>query len=790
MSRIYINDGWLFTPDFKEEYLYGELSGNAERVRLPHTVKTLPYNYFSEEEYQLLSTYGKIISAPAEWADKRIILTFEGAAHFAEVFLNGKRIAEHRSGYTAFSVELTEHLNIGKDNLLIVRLDSRESLNQPPFGKVIDYMTFGGLYREAYLEVKESLYISDVFVKPEITGKIASEVSIDGRIPEGLLIQQTATFEDDTTLIVKKGVYSNSVSLHGFVKNVKLWTLTSPRLYSVVTEIFLDDRLIDSHTVRVGFRSAQFKEDGFYLNGRKINIRGLNRHQSYPYVGYAMPKSMQELDADILKNELGLNAVRTSHYPQSQYFIDRCDEIGLLVFTEIPGWQHIGVGEWRVQAVNNVEEMIVQYRNHPSIILWGVRVNESPDDDELYARTNELAHRLDPTRQTGGVRCIKKSSFLEDVYTYNDFIHCGTNEGCEPKSKITPDMSKPYLVTENNGHMFPTKSFDTEEHRLSHALRHAKVLDAVASHDDISGSFAWCMFDYNTHKDFGSGDRICYHGVLDMFRNHKLAAAVYAAQQDEVDVLEVSSSMDIGEHPASVKGEVWVFTNADSVRMYKNDVFIKEYSSHNDRFPSLEHSPILIDDYVGDLLEKDEGFTEKKAKAVAELLNYMALHGGYTNPPAELKSMFSKCVLLHGMNEKKIRDLYGKYIGDWGDVSTVYRFEAIKNGKVVKSVIKQTMSRMSLETLPSSAVLCEGSSYDVAEVRVRAVDENGNLLSFCCEPLTVNVEGPLEIIGPSTTALRGGMGGFYVKTIGQRGRAVVTVSTPACEAVKLEFRIK
>lgn len=789
MSRIYINDGWLFAPQFKDEYLNGEVDEAMTHVRLPHTVKELPYNYFSEEEYQTLSTYVRVINAPNEWKGKRIILTFEGAAHFAEVFLNGHRIGEHRSGYTAFSIELTEHLNIGESNVLTVRLDSRETLNQPPFGNVIDYMTYGGIYRDVYLDIKESVYISDVFVKPEVTGKIASDVTLSGAIPEGLIIQQTATFEDDETLVVKKGVYSNTVSLHGFVKNVKLWTLTSPRLYEVVTEIYLDERLVDSHRVRVGFRSAQFKEDGFYLNGRKTRIRGLNRHQSYPYVGYAMPQSMQELDADILKNELGLNAVRTSHYPQSQYFIDRCDEIGLLVFTEIPGWQHIGVGEWRVQTIKNVEEMILQYRNHPSIILWGVRVNESQDDDELYARTNELAHRLDPTRQTGGVRCIKKSSLLEDVYTYNDFVYDGKGIGCNPKQKITPDASKPYLVTENNGHMFPTKSFDSEEHRLEHALRHAKVLDSIASHDDISGSFAWCMFDYNTHKDFGSGDRICYHGVLDMFRNHKLASAVYSSQEDGDTVLEVSSSMDIGEHPASVKGEVWVFTNADSVRMYKNDVLIKEYPSHNEHFPNLEHSPILIDDYVGDLLEKNEGFSQKKATAVAEVLNYMALHG-YSHPTPELKSIFSRCVMLHGMNEKKISELYGKYIGDWGGVSTVYRFEAIRGGKVARTVVKQTMSSMTLEAIPSSTVLSERTSYDVAEVRLRAVDENGNLLPFCGEPIMISVDGPLEIVGPDLTSLRGGMGGFYLKTVGTKGRAMVTVFSPAFETVRLEFRIK
>ena len=118
---------------------------------------------------------------------------------------------------------------------------------------------------------------------------------------------------------------------------------------------------MDERIDRIGFRRAEFKKDGFYLNGKKIKLRGLNRHQSYPYVGYAMPKSMQQLDADILKRELGVNAVRTSHYPQSHYFIERCDEIGLLVFTEIPGWQHIGDAAWKDQAVENVRDMVKQY---------------------------------------------------------------------------------------------------------------------------------------------------------------------------------------------------------------------------------------------------------------------------------------------------------------------------------------------------------------------------------------------------------------------------------------------
>ena len=153
--------------------------------------------------------------------------------------------------------------------------------------------------------------------------------------------------------------------------------------------------MVDAVNTRFGFREAVFKEDGFYLNGKKMKLRGLNRHQSYPYVGYAMPKSMQKLDTDLIKEELGLNAVRTSHYPQSHHFMDRCDELGLLVFTEIPGWQHIGDESWQEQAKKNTQEMVLQYRNHPSVILWGVRINESMDNDDLYKETNRIAHELD-----------------------------------------------------------------------------------------------------------------------------------------------------------------------------------------------------------------------------------------------------------------------------------------------------------------------------------------------------------------------------------------------------------
>lgn len=573
--RLYLNDDWLFTEQFEDSLMAPEYPENTlQPVRLPHTCKETPFHYFDESLYQMVSGYRRHLLIPKDWQGKRIQLTFEGAAHDSTVFCNGKKVGEHHCGYTAFTVDLTDNVLYGQDNLLCVRLDSRENLNVPPFGYVIDYMTYGGIYRDVRLEVKEKVSLSDIFVHTAIdfrsspvTAQITSEITLtesddNVTIRQYYMPKSTAAVQESWSLLCEQTVSTDvscdkEFSLTATITAPLLWDTEEANLYILKTQLYQDNMLLDETETTFGIREAVFKKDGFYLNGRKLRIRGLNRHQSFPYVGYAMPKSMQRLDADLLKKELGLNAVRTSHYPQSHYFLERCDELGLLVFTEFPGWQHIGDDSWKAQAVANAEDMIRQYRNHPSIILWGIRINESPDDDAFYEKTNAVAHKLDPSRPTGGVRAMKKSHLLEDVYTYNDFLHDGEMPGCDPKKKVTSDMEKPYLISEYNGHMYPTKAFDNEERRSEHAIRHANVLDAVAGQPDIAGSFGWCMFDYNTHKDFGSGDRICYHGVMDMFRNPKLAANIYACEQEQTPVLEITSSMDIGEHPGCNRGNIY-----------------------------------------------------------------------------------------------------------------------------------------------------------------------------------------------------------------------------------------
>lgn len=830
-EHIDLNDGWEFTPTISDAFLAGETC-DATEVRLPHTCAETPLDYFDNSVYEMVCGYRRTIHAPATWTSRSVALTIGAAGHTATVFLNGRPIREHRCGYTAFSVELAPFLLLGEDNLLVIRVDTREQQNVPPFGHVIDYLTYGGLYREVCLDVRPAVHLADVFARPslpasgllaedtperdvaatlsalDLSGELAVEVTladVSGEKPDdsGLELRATLRDGDGATVATCRQSLSGCPTLvrsalerrdeafvlHLDVPHASAWDVDRPYLYALEVELARDGVAVDARTTRLGFRHEDFRADGLYLNGRRLSVVGLNRHQSWPYVGYAMPRSQQRLDADILKYELGVNAVRTSHYPQSQHFVDRCDEIGLLVFTEIPGWQHIGDEAWRRQAIRNVEEMVVQYRNHPSVFLWGVRINESADDDELYASTNAAAHALDPTRPTGGVRCITGSHLLEDVYTYNDFVHDGKAPGCRRRSTVTPDPSKPYLITEHDGHMWPTKTYDCEDHRTEQLLRHARVLDAVACGSGIAGSFGWCMFDYNTHGDFGSGDRVCHHGVLDMFRNPKLAAAVYAAHQETTPVLEVSSTMDIGEHPGGIMGDVYAVTNADSVRMYRNGLLVREFDRTESPFGHLEHGPIAIDDFVGDALERCEGFSHGKAEAVKAVLNHVARFGS-GNLSASVVASAAKALAVYRMSVGDAFGLYERYVGGWGGDVPVYRFDAMRSGLVVASVTRAPVTSVHLEARADHTTLVDGPTYDVASVRLSARDQNGNVLPYCMDAVTVSVRGPVEVIGPQVVVLRGGLGGTYVRTTGETGEASLTLTPGRGEPVTIPLVIE
>ena len=778
-----LNDNWLYLPAYQdgcENAAFRETE--LIPVRLPHTNQELPYNNFDERESQFVSCYRRRIKR-APQPDKRIFLHFEGVMTAAKVYYNGEFLAEHLGGYTSFTVELTGLVTGGEDVLAVV-VDSRERADIPPFGHVIDYLTYGGIYREVWLEVTGEAYLQNFRVNPEKTEtgwRVHTNAYLDNaRGIHGLASLRLSLSAPDGTQSVQEcivgisGEREQTLSVSFDLDHAMLWGLDAPNLNDLDVELLYMGAILDETSCRFGFREAKFTPEGFFLNGERVKLRGLNRHQSYPYVGYAMPKRAQEQDAELLKRELGVNLVRTSHYPQSKHFLNRCDELGLLVFEEIPGWQHIGGEEWKRNTITALSEMIQRDWNHPSIVLWGVRINESQDDDAFYHETNAVAHMLDASRQTGGVRNFANSHFFEDVYTYNDFVHNGKNEPLKHPKEVVHGRV-PYLVTEHNGHMFPTKRIDCEEKRVEQALRHLRVLDRMYGEEQISGSIGWCMNDYNTHKDFGSGDKICYHGVMDLFRLPKLAAAAYASQQEQEPILEVGSGMNQGERTGSDLGCVYVFTNCDLVKLYKNGEYIGDYLPDRKTFPNLPHPPVKITDLIGELLMRNEHIAKSDADRIKRVLAAIVKYGDKSLPLRYKLAMGYTMLKLHYGYEDAV-NLYTRYVAGWGSESTEFLFEGYRDDQLVASAKRGAAASAGLRITPQTDVLFEGDTYDVSRVVVEHLDTFGAVMPYSNEVVRVLVTGAGERIGPEQIALTGGSMAFWVKTTGE-GEILVSVES-------------
>jgi len=707
-----INRNWRYSKAFSEAAIAPDFNDSSfERVVVPHTNIKLPWHSFDDKLYEFVSVYRRRFKLPASERGKRVFVDFEGVMTASTVWINGTRLGEYKGGFTPFSFELTDHVKWNAENVLVVQVDSTERADIPPFGYQIDYLTFGGIYREVALRLVPQTFLENIFADPKDVlgsapsvdvkcflqhpGALADDLSLEVSLKNGETVLSTTTKRVDHA-DESEGLASTTVTLTNFGK-VDLWDLAHPHLYTVHVKLLRAGHAIDEDKRTIGFREAQFTDHGFELNGKVIKLRGLDRHQTFPFVGQAMPGRVQRRDALVLKQKLKCNIVRTSHYPQSRHFLDACDEIGLLVLEEIPGWQHIGDKPWQDISVDNVSRMIRRDWNHPSIVLWGVRINESRDNHDFYTRTNAMAHSLDPSRQTGGIRYFQESEFLEDVFTMNDF-------GFPLKAPNHPR----YLNTEFVGHTYPTKTIDNVERLTEHTLRHARIHDQLASNPQYAGGIGWCAFDYNTHSDFGSGDRICYHGVTDIFREPKPAAGFYKSQCDpeEEVVLEPAFHWARGDESVGFDKAV-VCSNCDHLKFYVKDKLIAEVDPDRTQFPHLRYAPFIVD--VGNKMEP------------------------------------------------------------WGDL----RIEGYIQGKQVIS--KRLSGRgidQKFALLPDDLSL-NGDGADTTRIVLQATDEYGAICPFANDAIRFEIEGPAEIIGDNPFALIGGTGAIWIRAKEQAGAVVV-----------------
>ena len=724
--RIYpLNHDWLFSDKTAANAHRTSFDDRKfSRVTIPHTNKMLPWHGFDDKDYQFVSLYRRHFVTPPGSNGHRVFLDFGGVMTAAKVSINGHNLGEYRGGYTPFSFELTQHLNARGENVLAVEVDSTERKDIPPFGGDIDYLTFGGIYREVALRVVPQTFIDNVFAKPidVLTNdrRLDLQCFLNRRGTSGGPLKLTAALRDGNRVVATQSSEvgpADTVNLS--LRNlgaIELWELDRPKLYDVSVKLLEADRAVDEYQVRIGFREAKFTPDGFFLNGKHHKLRGLNRHQTYPFVGQAMPARVQRRDAWILKKELKCNIVRTSHYPQSPHFLDACDELGLMVLEEIPGWQHVGDQQWKDLSVHYVESMIRRDWNHPSIIIWGVRVNESGDYHDFYTKTNNLAQELDNSRPTGGVRYKYDSEKLEDVFTMNDFQI--------PLRKPNHPL---YLNTEFIGHMYPTKRNDNVERVTEHAMRHARVHNQLASEKGYAGGLGWCAFDYNTHANFCSTDRICYHGVADIFRILKPAGGFYKSQCDpkEEVVLEPAFDWSRGDRNETFTVAM-VSSNCDSVKMYIADRLIADLKPDRETFPYLKYPPFV----------------------------------------------------------KNIRDEI--YKGAWGDM----KIEGYIDGKkVITKMLSGRGADRQLLVEPDDRELL-GDGIDATRVVLKVTDEYGAIRPLANAAIAFSLTGPGEVVGENPFSLFGGVGAVWIKTKQSAGVVKLTATHPTLGSKSIEINVK
>jgi len=724
-----INRSWRFSPIATPAARAREFDdSHFVRVTVPHTNLRVPWHSFDEKSYEFVSIYRRRFRVPADARGRRIFVDFEGVMTASTVWINGVRLGEYKGGFTPFSFELTSHVDFDRDNLLAVEVDSSERPDIPPFGYEVDYLTFGGIYREVSLRIVSPTFIENIFAQPKdvLSGKPTLDVqcfleSATKSMASGLSLE-AALYDGEhvvakTTQEVPAGEDEANIPIALRLDNlgaIELWGLTTPKLYRVEVRLLRGTTVIDHETRRIGFREAHFTPQGFSLNGTVVKLRGLDRHQTFPWVGQAMPGRVQRRDAHILRKELKCNIVRTSHYPQSRHFLDACDEIGLLVLEEIPGWQHIGDQPWQDISVDNVSRMIRRDWNHPSIILWGVRINESRDNHDFYTRTNAMAHKLDASRQTGGIRYFQESEFLEDVFTMNDFGW-----------PLMPPNHPLYLNTEFVGHTYPTKTIDNNERQREHTIRHARVHDQLASNPQYAGGIGWCAFDYNTHANFGAGDRICYHGVTDIYREPKPAAGFYRSQcdPDEEIVLIPAFHWAAGDENVGFSNAL-VSSNCDHLKLYVNDKLVGEADPDRTQFPHLKY-PL------------------------------------FSTAPS--------------------RD---REVG-WGDL----RIDGFIQGK---QVISRTFSGKGVDqkfALLADDTKLVADGADTTRVVLRVTDEFDAIRPFANDAIRFELTGPAQLIGDNPFVLVGGTGAVWIRATEQAGTVHLTAHHPYLGAQHVTLEI-
>lgn len=612
-ENILINQDWNF------RFSHQVNKNSSRRVDLPHTWNAQDALSGKPDYKRGIGNYDKKLFIRSEWKGKRLFLRFEGANCVSNVFINGKQIGEHRGGYGAFIFEITDKVNYGKNNTVLVRVNNSEQLDVMPL--VGDFNFYGGIYRDVHLLVTEDICISPldyaspgVYLFQQHVGEKQAAVLARINLSNGTEHPRQATLR----LQVKEGdkvVYQAdkkvTVAPHTSVQPEEMsFTLLNPRLwngredpfmYQTVITLVKDGKEIDKVEQPLGLRYYATDADrGFFLNGKHLPLHGVCRHQEWAEVGNALRPMHHEEDTRLML-EMGVNAIRLAHYPQATYMYDLMDRNGIVTWAEIPfvgpgGYADKGFVDqpsFRKNGKEQLKEMIRQHFNHPSICFWGLfnELKENGDNPLEYIKElNVLAHQEDPTRPTtsasnqgGAINFITDNiawnrydgwygatpatlaSWLDKTHQAHPEIKIAISEYGAGASIYHQQDS---LVQTSPGSWWHPENWQTEYH-----IQNWKI---ISERPYVWGSFVWNMFDFGAaHRTEGDRPGINDKGLVTHDRKVKKDAFYfYKANWNPEPMVYIAGRRSVNRvKPVT---EVQIFSNCAEVTLKVNGQIIKK----------------------------------------------------------------------------------------------------------------------------------------------------------------------------------------------------------------------
>ena len=608
---IELKDGWQFT----------NLDGQTSEVSIPHTWNAIDGQDGGDDYKRGTCTYTLALQKPEFDPDtQEVWIEFDGVNASAQVSLNGQDVCSHDGGYSTFRANITELLR--DENELTVEVDN--SKNDRVYPQKADFTFYGGIYRDVSLMVvSKNHFTLDYFggpgirITPTVQGADASVQVTTWHDGEGEVSIELLDAAGNTVATGK----GPDITLTIF--NAHLWNgVKDPYLYSCKARLVVNGTVEDETTTRFGVRS--FKVDpkkGFFLNGKSYPLHGVSRHQDRKGLGNAITREMHDEDMALIK-EIGANTIRLAHYQHDQYFYDLCDEVGMVVWAEIPYIsEHMPNG--RENTISQMKELIIQNYNHPCIVCWGVSneitisTKDKKDMLDNHRQLNDLCHEMDKTRLTT-LACYAMCGPFNPVAHITDLVSWNLYLGWYVPGLFLNDLwmgffhlcfpNRPFGYSEYGAEGMPNLH-STHPHRGDHteeyqAKYHEYMLRCFKRHPWMWATHVWNMFDFAADaRDQGGEPGMNHKGLVTFDRKTKKDSFyLYKAWWSEENFVHICSKRFTDRTEKEI--EVKVYSNQNSVALYADGKKLAEQTGeHIFRFRVPLHGKVELKAVAGDCID-------------------------------------------------------------------------------------------------------------------------------------------------------------------------------------------